>query len=47
MGMLVAKAEKRERDEGKDSMFLDGGSAIVTNRFDRFKRRTMSGYSRR
>jgi hypothetical protein len=39
MQILVAKAEKRARDEGKETVFLHGGSEIGPERFDHFKRR--------
>jgi UDP-2,3-diacylglucosamine pyrophosphatase LpxH len=39
MSILVAKAEKRVREDGKDTIFFHGGSQITKERIDQFKRR--------
>jgi hypothetical protein len=39
MQILVAKAEKRSRDEGKETLFLHGGVPVTSQRFEHFKRR--------
>jgi hypothetical protein len=41
MRMVVAKGEKRARDEGKDTTFFHGGVKITTGRIEQFKRRKM------
>lgn len=39
MQILVAKAEKRARDDGKETVFLHGGSEVRPERFEHFKKR--------
>jgi hypothetical protein len=39
MNILVAKAEKRVREDGKETTFFHGGSQITKERIDQFKRR--------
>jgi len=39
MQVLVAKAEKRARDEGKETVFFQGEAEIAPKRFENFKRR--------
>lgn len=39
MNVMIAKAEKRRRDEGKETAFLHGNTEIRPARFDSFKRR--------
>jgi hypothetical protein len=39
MQILVAKAEKRARDDGKATVFLHGGSEVKPEKFEHFKRR--------
>jgi hypothetical protein len=39
MGILVAKAKKRERDQGKETVFFHGDSQVAPDRFQHFKRR--------
>jgi hypothetical protein len=39
MRIIVAKAEKRARDDGKDTTFFHGGVQITTARIEQFKRR--------
>jgi hypothetical protein len=42
MNFLVAKAEKRMHDEGKDTVFFSGTSQITRERIEQFKRRKIS-----
>ena len=39
MSIIVAKAEKRVREEGKETVFFHGQSEITPQRIERFKRR--------
>lgn len=39
MQVLIAKAEKRERDEGKETVFWHAGSKINPERIENFKKR--------
>ncbi|KAE9378333.1 hypothetical protein N431DRAFT_399930, partial [Stipitochalara longipes BDJ] len=42
MNFLVAKAEKRLHDEGKETVFFSGISQITRERIEQFKRRKIS-----
>ncbi len=42
MSTLVAKAKKRKRDEGKETIFAHHGIEIGKEKFDNFKRRKIS-----
>jgi hypothetical protein len=42
MGVLVAKAGKRMRDEGKMTVFFLGESQITRDRIEQFKRRKLT-----
>jgi hypothetical protein len=39
MGIIVTKAEKRAREESKETVFLQGGVQIPTQKIARWKRR--------
>ena len=39
MSIIVAKSEKRVREEGKDTVFFHGQSEITQERIEQFKRR--------
>ena len=39
MSILTAKAEKRARVEGKETIFFHGSSEITRERLEQFKRR--------
>lgn len=39
MGIVVAKAEKRAREEGKETIFFHGEAQITPERIEQFKRR--------
>jgi hypothetical protein len=39
MSIIVAKAEKRGREEGKETVFFHGQSEITRERIEQFKRR--------
>jgi hypothetical protein len=39
MSIIVAKAEKRVREEGKETVFFHGQSEITRERIEQFKRR--------
>ena len=39
MNIIVAKADKRVREEGKETVFFHGQSEITRERIDQFKRR--------
>jgi hypothetical protein len=39
MGIVAAKAEKRAREEGKETIFFHGDSQILPERIEYFKRR--------
>jgi hypothetical protein len=39
MNIIVAKAEKRVREEGKETVFFHGQSEITQERIEQFKRR--------
>lgn len=39
LSIIVAKAEKRVREEGKQTVFFHGNSEITRERIEQFKRR--------
>jgi hypothetical protein len=39
MQILVTKAQKRKREEGKETVFIRGGNEILSERMEHFKRR--------
>ncbi|KAE9382026.1 hypothetical protein N431DRAFT_322170, partial [Stipitochalara longipes BDJ] len=39
MSIIVSKAEKRAREEGKETAFFHGGAQITRERIEQFKRR--------
>jgi hypothetical protein len=43
MGIMVAKASKRATQEGKETVFYNGGKEINAERIENFRRRTNSG----
>jgi hypothetical protein len=42
MSIIIAKAEKRTREEGKKTIFFHGESQISSERIQQFKRRKTS-----
>jgi hypothetical protein len=42
MQIVIAKAEKRAREEGKETMFFHGESQITTKRIENFKKRKLT-----
>lgn len=42
MSILVAMAEKRKRDEGKETRFFHSGAEIKSEKFENFKKRRMN-----
>lgn len=42
MSIIVAKAEKRVREEGMETVFIHGQSEIAQGRIEQFKRRKTS-----
>jgi hypothetical protein len=42
MMFVVAKANGRAGEEGKDTVFLHGGSQITSEKIEKFKRRKIS-----
>lgn len=42
MAILVSKAEKRAREEGKETVFYTRGQKIGAEKFESFKRRKMA-----
>ncbi len=45
MKIVVAKKEKRAREEGKDTVFFHHGSLIPSEKIENFKRRRTVKYS--
>jgi hypothetical protein len=44
MRVLIAKGEKRKRDEGKETRFFYSGTEIKPERFENFKKRNNTKY---
>jgi hypothetical protein len=44
MRVLIAKGEKRKRDEGKKTKFFHSGTEIKPERFENFKKRKNTKY---
>jgi ribosomal protein L2 len=42
MSAIVLKAEKRAREEGKETIFFHGGTEITRERIEQFKRRKIN-----